>query len=41
MVIAREEDVAPTVAAALRHDGPVLVDVHASLLAILPQGTTT
>jgi acetolactate synthase-1/2/3 large subunit len=40
MVIAREEEVAPTVAAALRSPGPVLVDVKSSLAAILPQGAT-
>jgi acetolactate synthase-1/2/3 large subunit len=41
LVIAREDEVVPTVAAALRHAGPVLVEVKASLSAILPNGATT
>jgi acetolactate synthase-1/2/3 large subunit len=41
LTIAREEEVMPTVAAALRHTGPILVDVRSSLSAILPEGAKT
>lgn len=41
LVIAREEDVASTLAAALHHAGPVLVEVKSSLSAILPEGAKT
>jgi acetolactate synthase I/II/III large subunit len=41
LVIAREDEIVSTVAAALRHEGPVLVEVKSSLSAILPKGVAT
>ncbi len=40
LVLDREEAVVPTIAVALRHPGPILVEVKSSLSAILPQSTT-
>ncbi|MBV8650413.1 MAG: pyruvate decarboxylase, partial [Alphaproteobacteria bacterium] len=41
LVLDREDEVIPTVAAALRHKGPILVEVKSSLSAILPDGAKT
>jgi acetolactate synthase-1/2/3 large subunit len=40
MVVEHEDEVGPTIAAALHHDGPILVEVKSSLSAILPERTS-